>query len=96
MAAASLNLTNGAQLGHLPSERPLVASLRALNGRGRGPRQLCDGLPCAGAGGRRGQVPAASATMAGVLVPCLQPGCAREGEARTGKAGVKDNGAAEG
>ena len=51
MAAASLNLTNGAQLGHLPSERPLVASLRALNGRGRGPRQLCDGLPCAGAGG---------------------------------------------
>ena len=51
MAAASLNLTNGAQLGHLPSERPLVASLRALNGQGCGPRQLCDGLPCAGAGG---------------------------------------------
>jgi len=97
MAAASLNLTNGAQLGHLPSEHPLVASLRALNGRGRGPRQLCDGLPCAGAGGGgRGQVPAASATMAGALVPCLQPGCAREVEARTGKAGVKDNGAAEG
>jgi len=34
--------------------------------------------------------------MAGALVPCLQPGCAREVEARTGKAGVKDNGAAEG
>ena len=47
-------------------------------------------------GGRRGQVPAVSATMAGALVPCLQPGCAREVEARTGKAGVKDNGAAEG
>ena len=46
-----------------------------------------------GRGVPRGRGPA---TMAGALVPRLQPGCAREVEARAREASVKDNGAAEG